>query len=172
MTENINLSTRQSHNTQSDTFFLSQKQLEHYTSSSTNNSTLINELDTLVDTIKELYNKYEHDLFMRGKLVHYIKINLPSFLTNTSQVKINREERKKTLIKLCDIFNLEYPKKLDILNVSNLISELENKLYVSEPIYKIDKKRKHNNSIDKKHTYKAKYSKIKGLAKLNKNMPE
>ena len=45
---------------------------------------------------------------MRGKLVHYIKINLPSFLTNTSQVKINREERKKTLEECSDEFIEEF----------------------------------------------------------------
>ena len=69
-------------------------------------------------------------------------------------------ERKAKLIKLCTSLKISLPKILDILNVTNLLSELEKKLFVQNPIYKIDVKRKHNNSVDTKHTFKAKYSTV------------
>ena len=65
--------------------------------------------------------------------------------------------RKAELSKLCVLFNLEVPISLDILNVSNLISELEKKLFLQNPIYKVDIKRKHKNTVDKKDTLKAEY---------------
>lgn len=67
-------------------------------------------------------------------------------------------ERKEKLIKICASLKIVFPKKFDILNVTNLVSELEEKLFVANPTYMVDTKRKHNNSTDKKHTFKAKYS--------------
>lgn len=67
-------------------------------------------------------------------------------------------ERRAEISKLCILLGLEFPKNLDILNVTNLIKSLEQKLFLKNPVYKIDVKRKHNNSVDKKHTFKAEYT--------------
>lgn len=69
-------------------------------------------------------------------------------------------ERKAKLEKLCRLLGLTIPKSFDILNVTNLILQLEKKLFVANPVYKVDIKRKHNNYVDKKHTFKAKYTTV------------
>ena len=69
-------------------------------------------------------------------------------------------ERREKLAKLCASLKTVLPKKFDILNVTNLVSQLEEKLFVKNPVYKVDIKRKHNNSTDTKHTFKAKYSTV------------
>lgn len=66
-------------------------------------------------------------------------------------------ERKAELSKLCVLLGLGLPKYWDILNLNTLITNIENKLFLQNPIYKQDVKRKHNNSVDKKHTFKAEY---------------
>jgi hypothetical protein len=67
-------------------------------------------------------------------------------------------ERKAELSKLCILLGIAFPKNFDILNVLNLVCELEKKLFLQNPIYKVDVKRKHKNLVDKKHTFKAEYS--------------
>jgi hypothetical protein len=94
-----------------------------------------------ITTPNSYYNQFSNERFHPPPSIHDI-ITL---------------ERKADLAKLCVLLGLELPKYWDILNLNTLITNIENKLFLQNPIYKQDVKRKHNNSVDKKHTFKAEY---------------
>ena len=57
----------------------------------------ITECEELVTILKELYSKYLEDDYARSALVSHIKNTLPSFLQQKCEVRVQREERLKTL---------------------------------------------------------------------------
>jgi hypothetical protein len=64
-------------------------------------------------------------------------------------------------MKYCHLLNITYTPKHTILSVNTLITLLENKLGLTNPVYVVDRKRsnKGRTGSDKKDTFKAKYSK-------------
>jgi len=94
--------------------------ITHLDLSANNSNNTNNELDNIIAVIKELYNKYENDNFMKNKLIHHIKNYLPSFLINTNQTKISREERKKTLEECSDEFIEEFINATNYFYNSNI----------------------------------------------------
>lgn len=67
-----------------------------------------NEIDDLTLILKELYIKYENDEFVKNKLIHHIKNFLPNHLSQLNQIKIQREERKKSIEERADEFIEEF----------------------------------------------------------------
>ena len=67
-----------------------------------------NEIDDLTLILKELYIKYENDEFVKNKLIHHIKTFLPNHLSQLTQIKIQREERKKSIEERADEFIEEF----------------------------------------------------------------
>ena len=66
-------------------------------------------------------------------------------------------KRREILSKICEEMEIYFPESFNILTFYNLLSSLENKFGVYEPIFSIDKKR---SGIKKKNTQKAKYTKF------------
>jgi hypothetical protein len=66
------------------------------------------ECDELVTIVKDLYSKYFDDDYIRGILVSHIKNTLPSILQQKCDVRIQREERRKTLEETADEFIREF----------------------------------------------------------------
>jgi hypothetical protein len=68
----------------------------------------ITECEELITVVKELYNKYIDDDYARSALVSHIKNTLPSFLQQKCDVRIQREERRKTLEETSEEFIREF----------------------------------------------------------------
>ena len=66
------------------------------------------ELDEIITTLKTLYDKYIDNDFVRSKLVYHVKTTLPNFLQQKSDVRVQREERRKTLEETSDEFIREF----------------------------------------------------------------
>ena len=66
------------------------------------------ELDEIIATLKTLYDKYIDNDFVRSKLVYHVKTTLPNFLQQKSDVRVQREERRKTLEETSDEFIREF----------------------------------------------------------------
>ena len=66
------------------------------------------ECDELVTIVKDLYSKYFDDDYIRGILVSHIKNTLPSILQQKCDIRIQREERRKTLEETADEFIREF----------------------------------------------------------------
>ena len=66
------------------------------------------ECDELVTIVKDLYGKYFDDDYIRGILVSHIKNTLPSILQQKCDIRIQREERRKTLEETADEFIREF----------------------------------------------------------------
>ena len=66
------------------------------------------ECNELVSIVKELYSKYLEDDYIRGILVSHIKNTLPSILQQKCDIRIQREERRKTLEETADEFIREF----------------------------------------------------------------
>ena len=68
----------------------------------------ITECEELVTILKELYSKYLEDDYARSALVSHIKNTLPSFLQQKCEVRVQREERRKTLEETSEEFIREF----------------------------------------------------------------
>ena len=66
------------------------------------------ECEELLTLVKGLYNKYFDDDYVRGVLVSHIKNTLPSILQQKCDVRIQREERRKTLEETSEEFIREF----------------------------------------------------------------
>ena len=66
------------------------------------------ECNELTSIIKELYGKYLEDDYIRGILVSHIKNTIPSILQQKCDIRIQREERRKTLEETADEFIREF----------------------------------------------------------------
>ena len=71
------------------------------------------------------------------------------------------KDREASLMKYCHLLNISYTPKHTILSVNTLITSLENKLGLTNPVYIIDRRRnkKGRTGSDRKDTYKANYTK-------------
>lgn len=71
------------------------------------------------------------------------------------------KDREASLMKYCHLLNITYTPKHTILSVNTLITSLENKLDLANPVYIVDRKRnkKGRTGSDKKDTFKANYTK-------------
>lgn len=68
----------------------------------------ITECEELLTIVKELYSKYLEDDYARSALVSHIKNTLPSFLQQKCDVRVQREERRKTLEETSEEFIREF----------------------------------------------------------------
>ena len=50
-------------------------------------------LDHSVQCIKDLYEKYGHDLFLTSKIQHYISVQLPMMIANAEETRQRNQER-------------------------------------------------------------------------------
>ncbi len=66
------------------------------------------EREELVSIVRELFDKYIDDDFTRNNLVTHIKTTLPSILHHKCEIRIQREERRKTLEESSNEFMREY----------------------------------------------------------------
>ena len=66
------------------------------------------ECKELLSIVKGLYDKYFEDDYARSKLISYIKTTLPALLQQKCDVRIQREERRKTLEETSDEFIREF----------------------------------------------------------------
>jgi len=71
------------------------------------------------------------------------------------------KDREASLMKYCHLLNITYTPKHTILSVNILITSLETKLGLTNPVYVVDRKRskKGRTGSDRKDTYKANYTK-------------
>lgn len=100
----------------------------------------------------------------------YSQFSKDRFHPPPSMSDVLTTERKAEMVRLCVLFDIEIPENMDVMSLWNLVCKLENKLFLSSPIFKVDRKRHHKPSTtqpkyswrpkassDKKDTFVAEY---------------